>query len=374
MRSVIKIKNSRGDTLIEVLLAISIVGLILVASYALANRSTQAIRQAQERSEALKNAESQVESLITFLNSGQATPTGAFCLNGTTPVAGGCSFGPDGRYGLSISTEPSNPNTYNITVRWDRVTGGGQDELTLRHRIYRAANIPPTDYAYRFACSNGVDDDEDGKTDYPTDPGCANADDDNEVDPPTNPTITVYVEKVPPKPGGNTTNNTPDCTSAGSISSGVPIRLATPINTYTGTSTATFNNLNFSTTHTATLNPTPSRFAYCGSSSQSVTTGAPYTSPTSYTMTFKIRPLCYISYYNNYWTIEERRPEYDGWWRFGNSTPYEIYSYFSGTTPPPYYYWRADGDQYWSGGGYTYRKYFVWRAVWHSDPVWACPS
>lgn len=50
-----------GDTIIEVLLAMSIIGLVLGAAFGIANRSVQIGQNAQERTEALKIAESQLE-------------------------------------------------------------------------------------------------------------------------------------------------------------------------------------------------------------------------------------------------------------------------------------------------------------------------
>lgn len=50
-----------GDTIIEVLLSMSIIGLVLGAAFGIANRSVQIGQNAQERTEALKIAESQLE-------------------------------------------------------------------------------------------------------------------------------------------------------------------------------------------------------------------------------------------------------------------------------------------------------------------------
>jgi type II secretory pathway pseudopilin PulG len=55
--------SQAGETIIEVLICIGIVGLALSISYGITNRSTLRIRAAQERSEALKYAEQQIERL-----------------------------------------------------------------------------------------------------------------------------------------------------------------------------------------------------------------------------------------------------------------------------------------------------------------------
>ncbi len=56
-------KTARGDTLVEVMLALAIIGLVLGFSYATASRALRVGRFAQEQTEALKVAEAQVERL-----------------------------------------------------------------------------------------------------------------------------------------------------------------------------------------------------------------------------------------------------------------------------------------------------------------------
>jgi prepilin-type N-terminal cleavage/methylation domain-containing protein len=57
------ILNKRGDTLIEVLICIAIVGAVITGAYALASHSLQEGLSASERTAAIKLAESQVEAL-----------------------------------------------------------------------------------------------------------------------------------------------------------------------------------------------------------------------------------------------------------------------------------------------------------------------
>jgi hypothetical protein len=49
------------------------------------------------------------------------------------------------------------------------------------------APAPPPPPPPSYACSNGIDDDGDGKVDYPADPGCASSTDTNEYNAPTPP-------------------------------------------------------------------------------------------------------------------------------------------------------------------------------------------
>jgi hypothetical protein len=70
------------------------------------------------------------------------------------------------------------------------------------------------------ACRDGVDNDGDGKIDYPLDPGCANANDDDETDDcPTGPNCPVCSNGVDDDTDGQIDYpNDPSCTSAGSVS------------------------------------------------------------------------------------------------------------------------------------------------------------
>jgi len=60
-------KNQIGDTIVEVLLAVGVVGLAIAGGYGIATRSLKASRQAQERGEALKLAEGQVEAIKGYV-------------------------------------------------------------------------------------------------------------------------------------------------------------------------------------------------------------------------------------------------------------------------------------------------------------------
>lgn len=144
-------RNSRGDTIAEVLISIAILSLIMSMSYTLANRSTQGVRQAQERSEAQTMAESQIESLKVYLsNPGSSLPAvgGEFCLSndgnnitkvdissdGNTPIPDACKSGPDNRYTTKIKRESD--GLFSAKLSWPRVNGQGDDLLETWYKIY----------------------------------------------------------------------------------------------------------------------------------------------------------------------------------------------------------------------------------------------
>jgi len=148
--------RQRGDTIVEVLIAMSVIGLVLGASFGIANRATQTGRAAQERTEALKIAESQLELLKTHY---EANPTdydllssgNTFCIK--EGAAAGAEKEPintadicadtDGEQGrglYSITVTPnvgSNTRTYEVNVTWTRVntTSNEPGTVSLFYRV-----------------------------------------------------------------------------------------------------------------------------------------------------------------------------------------------------------------------------------------------
>ncbi len=137
--SIIKRKGAmkqRGDTIIEVLLAMTVIGLILATSFGIANRAMRTGRAAQERNEALKAAETQLELTKAYLKDGAnniTTFTGAgnpFCIDVNALSAGNAAVintdarcndtdgaGAAGLYSVAVS---ESGGTYTVNVQWDR--------------------------------------------------------------------------------------------------------------------------------------------------------------------------------------------------------------------------------------------------------------
>ncbi|GAC1387774.1 MAG: hypothetical protein NVS1B7_2690 [Candidatus Saccharimonadales bacterium] len=174
MISIHKRRDQAGDTIVEVLIAMAVTSLMLGGAFATANTSLQNTIQAQERSEAMKVAEMEVEILNTLsqLKSGDpsyinvydpANPV--FCLHTTgvkaTPFSlevinssdanlpsasdqlnnyQTCTFASDGTSGPSYRYNTAiiydfNTRTFTIQERWLRL-GGNFDQLQIKYRAY----------------------------------------------------------------------------------------------------------------------------------------------------------------------------------------------------------------------------------------------
>lgn len=131
-----------GDTIIEVLLAMSVIGLVMGAAFGIANRSVQIGQDAQERTEALKIAESQLEIFKSEFAGNTDLQTqledSPFCLDNSTAIlaiiessepecSGINGNGQTGLYKVSIippGDEINDPTrAYEFRVTWTRLGG-----------------------------------------------------------------------------------------------------------------------------------------------------------------------------------------------------------------------------------------------------------
>jgi type II secretory pathway pseudopilin PulG len=134
--------NNRGDTIVEVLLAIAIVSSVLGGAFVSASRSLRGTQVSQERGEALQLVEGQLErvkaALKDPLKSGAVLgAAGNFCLDdGLIPRTGGfCNQGPGGRYTLAIVRVT---NTFTASARWSNAGGGAvQEQVSIVYRVYQ---------------------------------------------------------------------------------------------------------------------------------------------------------------------------------------------------------------------------------------------
>lgn len=115
--------RSSGDTIVEVLVAIAIVGAVLAGAYTSTRRSANATRTAQEQGEALKLAESQVEQIKIAIDANTPNVTGAgnFCITGAT-LAASCVTGTGVVY-TTVVTHSAGSRDFVVNVTWPGLSG-----------------------------------------------------------------------------------------------------------------------------------------------------------------------------------------------------------------------------------------------------------
>ena len=138
MKRLLKLKQ-RGDTIIEVMVVLAVLGFAISISYATANRSLLATRAAQESSEATALLKSQIELLRYLAPNGTAVANenifqaGPFCIQANV-VSTTCKFGLDDRYNVAITRVAD--NTFTLKADWENVQGQGRDSATLVYRVH----------------------------------------------------------------------------------------------------------------------------------------------------------------------------------------------------------------------------------------------
>jgi prepilin-type N-terminal cleavage/methylation domain-containing protein len=145
----------RGDTLVEVLICILIVSLILTGAYVTTNRSSLAVRDSQEHSEAMKLIQSQLEQIRQNASTpaqevfGGAASTD-FCMAANAVVQASdakCKQGSDGSpasgqlvYRLKIVRSNcivgANCRLFAVTATWDKIGGDGQAFEQISYRLH----------------------------------------------------------------------------------------------------------------------------------------------------------------------------------------------------------------------------------------------
>lgn len=132
--------SQSGDTIVEVLIAIIVVSVVLGAAYVSAHQTLNSNRQAEERAQALKFLQGQVEQ-IKANTAAAYSQSAAFCYasNGSGIVSAGnalCTTGSiPGGYRLSVA--PQVGNTYSVKAVWDSADGSGTENIVISYRVYQ---------------------------------------------------------------------------------------------------------------------------------------------------------------------------------------------------------------------------------------------
>lgn len=139
-----KKRAGRGDTIVEVLIAVAVVSLVVTSAYLIANHSSNGIQGAQEQSYAQKLVEQQTE-LLRSASSLPATP-GCYDTSTSPPlyvepsgyynpcivVNGGAT------YTVAISPPAGSQSSYVINTSWD--TPNGQNAHVTAY--YKGTSTP----------------------------------------------------------------------------------------------------------------------------------------------------------------------------------------------------------------------------------------
>lgn len=139
--------GQRGDTIVEVLVAIAVVSLILGGAFVTTNKSLMATRTSEEQSNAVKLTQGQIELLKSMIatspNTIQTAPT-SFCISSATTVAtsasAACKVDSTGSqttaepiFNLAITRAN---DVYTVRTTWNSLTKSGANSVQMVYRIY----------------------------------------------------------------------------------------------------------------------------------------------------------------------------------------------------------------------------------------------
>jgi prepilin-type N-terminal cleavage/methylation domain-containing protein len=131
--------KQRGDTIVEVLIAMAIISLVLAGAYVTSNRNTILMQSSQERQQAQRLVEGQIEMLRAkggIATSGDcfvATSESSTCNNFTASNSGATyTLKITGPVGVSSPT-----GTYTITAVWTSIGSKTVDDsnVTMYYRL-----------------------------------------------------------------------------------------------------------------------------------------------------------------------------------------------------------------------------------------------
>lgn len=250
-------RKQAGDTIVEVMMVLAVLGLSFGISYATANRSLHESRNSEERGQALAMLGKQVELLRTTVTSSEtlvpstdtAKKNKPFCLDENGKVAwftmadgteNPACISSDKLYKMNIVFKDDGTSTggvYVATINWDGVGTLGKQQVQLKYGLHSLA---------------------------------MNSDIDENQNQPTEPEIDVVVKKIPP----NSDNTTPSCSNAATESrEGTKIQLSGGgINQSVltgGNSTAVFTGLINHGLYSATVTGVPTGYELCYNNSPS---------------------------------------------------------------------------------------------------------
>ena len=386
-----------GDTIIEVLIVLAILGLAFSVSTATARKGLSQARTAQEHSQAMGIGQAQIEKLRLAINNNVSFNTPTFCMTSTSAYThvnatvtidpatgdlnaqstGGCQEGIYSSLVIALAPNGSNPAHYKIFVFWEGTGSGNQQTETFNYKTQlNTTGINPT---------NGW-----GFTYTPPSGGGSGSGGGFTIAPPPPPIAKITVKKIPPAAG----NTTPSCAAAATADkAGTSVVLnnlsggAGFSKTTDSSSIATFDNLTYGSKYRASITA-PSGYQLCTSPPAGYTANN-FNPPsfvagdTPYTYeTVKVRPVCtpaqIIGWNPGYWTVGPIRPDFarnfvgnSSAYPYLGSGPYDM----GGGNIMFYYMWWDQAPTYWNWHSlypswsfdrwlyYDYVKYYGFNSV-----------
>jgi Tfp pilus assembly protein PilV len=148
-------RSQRGDTIVEVLIAIAIMSAALSSAYGITNNSIKSNQESQEHGVALKLAESQLEQLKSHLKAEKTVPgsPASFCMytasnetnveviSGAMPNTNFSLYPANCKLDEGLAIDRYNAviirtgDTYKVHVDWDGPKGEVSSE-SLVYRVY----------------------------------------------------------------------------------------------------------------------------------------------------------------------------------------------------------------------------------------------
>jgi type II secretory pathway pseudopilin PulG len=167
-KTFLKPLHPNGDTIVEVMVVLAVLGLAVGISFATANRGLLDTSQSEQNSQATNYAQAEVEDLRYLAPTSNSTdtsqnptsnifnPAGTFCITDptssvpiTTSSELNCTFGPTPFHILiyncdsytGTSPNPCNgtataSDTFAVVATWSNIQGDGQDSATLYYRAH----------------------------------------------------------------------------------------------------------------------------------------------------------------------------------------------------------------------------------------------
>lgn len=147
-------RQQRGDTIVEVLIAIAIVGAVLGGAYVSSNHSLNTTRDSEEHTAAIKLLQGQLEQLKAYAASdddalSNSTLNSLFCMAQTgssiKPVPSSnpaCQVDSTGTHSVEqpsytlIGSRSTDGYSYTFKINWPAITGGNNTEQ-LVYRLHQ---------------------------------------------------------------------------------------------------------------------------------------------------------------------------------------------------------------------------------------------